>query len=47
MLKCDVRIFRAEIEDEEVVWLPPRDSNPDMLIQRQATDDSAEVLRFY
>jgi hypothetical protein len=27
-------------------WLPPRDSNPDMLIQRQETDDSAEFLRF-
>ena len=23
------------IEAEEVVWLPPRDSNPDMLIQSQ------------
>jgi len=28
-------------------WLPPRDSNPDMLIQRQETDDSAEFLRLY
>jgi Phage integrase family len=27
------------IEAEEVVWLPPRDSNPDMLIQRQGTLD--------
>jgi hypothetical protein len=23
------------IEAEEVIWLPPRDSNPDMLIQSQ------------
>ena len=23
------------VEAEEVVWLPPRDSNPDMLIQSQ------------
>ena len=23
------------IEDEEDIWLPPRDSNPDMLIQSQ------------
>ena len=23
------------IDSEEVVWLPPRDSNPDMLIQSQ------------
>jgi hypothetical protein len=22
-------------ETEEVIWLPPRDSNPDMLIQSQ------------
>jgi integrase len=27
-------------------WLPPRDSNPDMLIQRQEIYDSAEFLRF-
>ena len=34
-------------EAEAVIWLPPRDSNPDMLIQRQQTFDSAEFLRFY
>jgi hypothetical protein len=34
-------------EAEAVIWLPPRDSNPDMLIQRQETFDSAEFLRFY
>jgi len=34
-------------EAEEVIWLPPRDSNPDMLIQRQETFDSAEFLRLY
>jgi len=28
-------------------WLPPRDSNPDMLIQRQEAGDSAEFPRFY
>ncbi len=27
------------IEAEAVVWLPPRDSNPDMLIQRQLSYD--------
>ena len=26
-------------------WLPPRDSNPDMLIQRHESDDCAEFLR--
>jgi hypothetical protein len=30
-------------EGEEVIWLPPRDSNPDMLIQRQATFASSLV----
>jgi hypothetical protein len=24
-----------DVENEAVVWLPPRDSNPDMLIQSQ------------
>ena len=28
-----------ETDVEEVIWLPPRDSNPDMLIQSQATLD--------
>jgi len=28
------------IEAEEVIWLPPRDSNPDMLIQRQMSQAS-------
>jgi len=27
------------IEAEEVIWLSPRDSNPDMLIQRQTSLD--------
>jgi len=35
------------IDVEEVIWLPPRDSNPDMLIQRQEIYDSAEFLRLY
>jgi hypothetical protein len=31
------RVFRwlQPEEAEEVIWLPPRDSNPDMLIQSQ------------
>jgi hypothetical protein len=42
--------FSDAAQDEEaepVIWLPPRDSNPDMLIQRQETRDSAAFLRFY
>ena len=36
-----------DAEPEELIWLPPRASNPDMLIQRQQTFGSAEFLRFY
>jgi hypothetical protein len=36
-----------DAELEELIWLPHRDSNPDMLIQRQETLDSAEFPRFY
>ena len=34
-------------EGKEVIWLPPRDSNPDMLIQRHAVNDFQVFRCFY
>jgi hypothetical protein len=33
------------VEAEEVIWLPPRDSNPDMLIQSQISPSENKEIR--
>src|ERR1700677_1881195 len=39
-------VLCAAVENKALIWLPPRDSNPDMLLQRMLPYRSCKFLRF-